>query len=650
MQKSIIKYLIITVCLFCFQINSIYAQRKNNQPYFEPISEFQGNPYRSASGCPGELYWQNKVDYTIDAELDPEKQTLTAHVKMEYQNNSPHNLSYVWLQLDQNRFKADSRGALTTPLSGGRYEGANDGGYNITNLIVDGTTPTANVTDTRMQIFLNQPLSPDGGKITIEMDYSFKIPEYGSDRMGRLKTKNGEVYEMAQWFPRMAVYDDIKGWNVEPYLGAGEFYLEYGNFNYSVTVPYDFIVGGSGELLNESEVLTQDQQNALSKAKESDQTVMIIDEKEVGNTNKTRPAQSGKLTWRYHLDNARDVAFGASKSFVWDAAQINLPSGKKSLAISLYPVESAGKDGWGRSTEYTKYSIEFNSKTWYEYPYPAAVNVAGIVGGMEYPGLSFCSWESKKGDLWNVTDHEFGHNWFPMIVGNNERLYPWMDEGFNTFINHYSSLDFNGGEYPPYTKNPNVLTYFKQYMMDKNREGISTYPDVVQTGNLGFTAYFKPAIGLIILREIITDPNRFDYAFKKYIQDWSYKHPTPNDFYNAMNNHTGENLSWFWRGWFTTNASLDHGIQNVESKNDANGKEQTIITIVNKGDMMMPVVMDISTEDGKIERVKLPVEVWQRGNEWSFPFKGGKIKSIKLNPDGIMPDIDSSNDIWQSKM
>jgi hypothetical protein len=644
-------------CLLGF-IQIGFAQLKNNQALFAPISSFQGNPYRTGAGTPNEFYWQNRADYEIQVELDEVKHTITGKIKIFYTNNSPQSLPFLWLQLDQNRFKPDSRGQLTQQVSGenSRYEGATDGGYAIKNVKVKGANgnlyePKYLITDTRMQIHLQETLTGKGGKTEIEMEFSFKIPEYGADRMGQFKAKKGTIYQLAQWYPRMAVYDDVKGWNNEPYLGAGEFYCEYGDFDYKITVPYDHIVGASGALQNPQEVLTPEQLKRWEKATNSNKTVGIILPEESGNPSKSRPMKSGKATWHFKMQNTRDVAWTSSKAFAWDVAKINLPSGKTTTAQSLYPEEMSDAKSWGRSTEYTKAAIEHYSKMWFEYPYPSAVNVAGTVGGMEYPGVSFCSAVSKGADLWGVTDHEFGHNWFPMIVGSNERLYPWMDEGFNQFINHYSTLAFNKGEYPSYMNKQGfeMLLYIKPGLSSENRESIDTYPDIVQTNNLGMTAYYKPAVGLYLLREYILGTERFDYAFRYYIQTWAYKHPTPIDFFRCMENASGENLNWFWRGWFYGNGTIDQAINEVQypKNKPENG---AVITIENKGEVVMPVTLEIAESNGKKGRITLPVEIWQRGNEWIFKYNStSKIKSIVINPDEILPDTNPNNNTWKGE-
>lgn len=312
---------------------------------------------------------------------------------------------------------------------------------------------------------------------------------------------------------------------------------------------------------------------------------------------------------------------------------------KKAIAQSAYPKESDGQDAWGRSTEYSKASIEYYSQKWYEYPYPAAVNVAADINGMEYPGLNFCSYKSTEGSLWGVTDHEFGHNWFPMIVGTNERRYAWMDEGFNTFINHYSSEAFNDGEYG---SDLEQTRRYVNWLTNPEREGIDTYPDVANTSNLGMIAYMKPAMGLLMLREYILGEERFDNAFKAYIEAWAYKHPQPGDFFNIMENVAGENLSWFWKSWFYGTGNIDLAIESVVSY----GNDQVII-LSNKGEVPMPVKLGLTYEDGSQETIMLPVEIWQRGDQWNYQHRSDKnITKVEIDPKKLLPDINIANDSW----
>jgi len=438
----------------------------------------------------------------------------------------------------------------------------------------------------------------------------------------------------------MVVYDDLSGWNVMPYLGKGEFYLEYGTFDYKVTVPWNHIVVGSGVLQNPKDVYTSDQLDRLEQARSSDDTVIIRGADEVQSQD-SRPKQKGTLTWHFKMDNSRDIAWASSKSFILDAARINLPDGDQSLAMSVYPDESKSDSAWGRSTEYVKASIEFYSKFVSKYPYANAINVAGIVGGMEYPGIVFCDWKATGRGLWGVTDHEFGHIWFPMMVGSNERHHAWMDEGLNTFMNHYSTLNF--GEYQPRFSSPAAVAPF---LSSPRSEAIMTMPDQVQPGNLGVVAYFKPAAGLMLLREDILGPEVFDEAFKEYVDRWSYKHPSPTDFFNTIEDVAGENLDWFWRGWFEEAWEFDQSVEKVTYL-EGDPTKGAVVTISNNKKMVLPVIMEITEEDGQSTRVEIPVEVSQTTDTWRHKIDtDSRIVSVMLDPDRRFPDIDRSNDTW----
>ena len=635
---------VFTNCLLVLVSAQGYDHRKAFDPNFYPQT---GNDYRSASGAPGPKYWQNRADYKINCALNTDQHKVSGEVEITYTNNSPDDLKFLWLQLDQNIYKAGSRGSATTTQTGGRYANAKfTEGYVIKSTLVDvdgkKTVVQNIVTDTRMQIWLPKVLK-SSGKVTLNISFEFVVPEYGTDRMGRLQTKNGWVYTVAQWFPRLCVYDDIQGWNTMPYIGAGEFYLEYGDIEYSITAPSNLILAGSGELLNEKEVLTPTQQTRLAAARSSDKTVMLRTAKEV-NDPKSRPA-AANLTWKFKIQNTRDAAWGASKAFVWDAAKINLPSGKNALAMSAYPEESIKRDGWQRSTEMVKASIEHYSKTWFEYPYPVATNVAGVVGGMEYPGIVFCGYQASGESLWGVTDHEFGHTWFPMIVGSNERKHAWMDEGFNTFINGLSTKEFNKGEFANFSYFPgdNANSVFTNDM-----DPLMTNPDVLQQHNIGVAEYDKPAIMLNVLRDVVLGKERFDAAFREYINRWAFKHPTPWDFFHTIENVSGEDLSWFWRAWVFNNWKLDQAVTRV---NHVNGEvDEAFITLENLGQMVMPVTVLIKESNGRQQKIDLPVEVWQRGKEWTFKVKTtSKITDVILDPDKKLPDVNRKNNTADKK-
>ncbi|HEY2580703.1 MAG TPA: M1 family metallopeptidase [Mucilaginibacter sp.] len=618
---------------------SNYDQHKVFTPLFYPA---KGNEYRTAAGTPGVKYWQNHADYKLNVTLDTANHRITGTTVINYTNNSPDPLGFLWLQVDQNIYREDSRAEATSPVAGGRFTNKSfTKGDEIKDIYIikNGKAEKVDylVTDTRLQIKLNDTLRSAGGKIQIKIDYAFDIPQYGTDRMGRVLTKNGWIYEIAQWYPRMEVYDDVTGWNVIPYLGAGEFYLEYGDIDYTVTAPANLVVAGSGELLNPAEVLAPKVISRLAAAKASDKTVMIKDSVDL--LNPDFYPKKANLTWHFLCKNTRDASWAASKTFIWDAARINLPSGKKALAQSVYPIESKGQNAWSRSTEYVKAGIELYSKEWYEFTYPVATNVAGIVGGMEYPGIVFCSMDSQSGGLWEVTNHEFGHNWFPMIVGSNERKYAWMDEGFNTFINKVDTKVFNNGEY----FEAQDAQKSAPGMFSPDADAIMNIPDVIQADYLGFAAYEKPALGLTILREQILGEKRFDYAFRTYIKRWAFKHPTPWDFFHTMDNAAGEDLSWFWNEWFFTTWKLDQSVKQI-AYTDGDPAKGALITIENTEGLAMPVTVAVKEENGNTGRVNLPAEIWQRGGTWTFAYKStSKINYVILDPDHVLPDINPEN-------
>ncbi|MBC9929359.1 M1 family metallopeptidase [Chitinophaga qingshengii] len=619
---------------------SNYDQHEAFSPLFYP---FNGNEYRSAGGQPGPKYWQNAADYKITVTLDTVQHRISGSLWITYKNNSPDHLPFIWLQMDQNVYRKDSRGSATVSATSERFANrAYTNGFELksVDLVTNGKSSAAKylVDDTRMQVRLAEALKP-GGSVQLKIDYSYAISEYGTDRTGRLNTRHGWIYEIAQWYPRMAVYDDVSGWNNIPYLGASEFYLEYGNFDYTITAPANMVVVGSGALVNEAQVLTPTEASRMAKARNSDATVMIRD------TVDFKAAAQGNRTWHFVCKETRDVAWAASKAFIWDAARMNLPGGKTALAQSVYPVESADPAAWRRSTEFVKGAIEHYSRQWYPYTYPVATNVAGVVGGMEYPGIVFCSWKAAKGSLWGVTSHEFGHNWFPMIVGSNERKFAWMDEGFNTFINGVAAAEFNKGEF----NSEQSAQRAAPMMFGANAEAIMNTPDVIGLRYNGIAAYFKPAMGLKLLRDQILGHERFDYAFREYIKRWAFKHPTPWDFFRSMENAAGEDLAWFWKGWFFNTWKLDQAVKSVTYAGNDPAKGATI-TLQNLEKLPMPVVMTIRDEQGHRDTVKLPVEIWQRGSTWVYhhPSKV-KLSSVVIDPQGEMPDINPANNSWKAE-
>jgi hypothetical protein len=489
-----------------------------------------------------------------------------------------------------------------------------------------------------MQIHLAEPLKGHGGQLKIHIRYHYQIPGVWGGRTSWGMSEKGEIYDMAQWYPRMAVYDDLRGWDTLPYIGA-EFYLEYGNFDYYITAPSELLIVGSGELVNPKDVLTNTQVERLNQARNSDKTVFIRTAAEVSDP-ASRPKQGGTLTWHFRMAHTRDIAWTASPVFIWDAARINLPDGKTSLAMSVYPPESVGANAWDRSTEYVKDAVEHFSKQWFPYPWPTAVSVAGFSTGMEYPGMVFDGIKDKDSFLFWVTAHEIGHSWFPMIVGSNERRNAFMDEGFNTFIDIDESATFQGGKFGPkrdseYSAGGEPPDTILKVLDNPDAPVVLMRADAYP-GQLGHpVSYFKGAYGMVLLREQILGPERFDWAFRKYIRDWAYKHPSASDFFREMESEGGEDLSWFWRGWYLNNWKFDMAVDGIEGQQ---------VTVSNRGQLVLPATVEVKFKDGTKTRVKLPVETWLTKREYVWSVPGGKaIESVVIDPDHVLPDDDRSN-------
>ncbi|MBB3228764.1 hypothetical protein FHW69_003406 [Luteibacter sp. Sphag1AF] len=622
-----------------------YDPRETFAPFTYPQ---QATAYRSGSGMPGPLFWQNRADYELTAQLDPVKNQLTGKAVIHYTNNSPDALDVLWLQVEQNRYREDARGNFTS----GRTPKQHTDGYRIASVkvqqggkLVDATYVVA---DTRMQVRLPAAVAAHGGKVSVTIEYAYDLPGDFGGRTGFAGSKNGNIYEMAQWYPRLCVYDDLRGWDTAPFLNS-EFYLEYGDFDYSITVPSDMIVAGSGELVNPEDVLTATQRERLAKARNSDATVMIRTPAEVTDP-ASRPKKGGTLTWHFRMKNTRDVAFGASTAYVWDAARINLPEGKSALAMSVYPVESVGNQSWGRSTEYLKASVEHFSTKWYPYPYPVAINEGGsAASGMEYPGIVFDPAEANPKELHMVTAHEIGHTWFPMIVGTDERRNAWMDEGFNTFIDVYEADAFHGGEFAPKRdgeyapKGGNPVDEILPLLADADAPPLLMGADMVKEKYRHPATYFKSALGLVLLREQIIGPERFDPAFRKYIATWAYKHPSPSDFFRLMESEAGEDLSWFWRGWYQNNWQLDLAVTHVAYV-DGDFQKGTQVTIENLDKLVMPSTLRVTYADGGVTNVRVPVETWQQHTSFVVTVPGTRrVTSVTIDPDHVLPDRNRAN-------
>lgn len=647
MRKYVAAFItVISMCRLQAQNTSYNPHELFTQSFSMPA----GSAYRSAKGVPGPQYWQNNASYLIHATFSEKDTLITGDVTITYTNNSPDELDYLWLQLDQNIFADSSRSVAATKYPG-NYFGVLDkgnGGYRIKDVTVTQAGKTYNttpvLTDTRMQVRLAKPMAAKGDKVVVKAGFSFNIPLDGAGRFGRQYTKGGVIYQIGQWYPRMCVYDDIEGWNTLPYMGLGEFYCDYGDYEYYITAPAEMVIYGSGDLQNPAEVLTTKQVARLAEAANSDKTVTIISADEAGNPG-TRPAGKGSLTWHYTMKHTRDVAFAAGKAMIWDAAKMNLPSGHKALAMSCYPVESAGDSAWARSTEYLKASVEIYSKNLYEYPWSVAISSAGNTPGMEYPGIIFNDYREKRGSLWFLIAHEIGHDWYPMIVGSNERRYMWLDEGLNTYVNYIATDLFNNGEY---VNDPQV--YFdKTYFSSRDYMQFMGYKDPLMTVSDAMTEeehyqfYGKTAYGLNLLRTVVVGKERFDYAFRKYTEAWAFKHPTPYDLFHCINNAAGEDLNWFWQEWFFTTWKLDQAVTAITYV-DNDPAKGALITVENKGKMIMPVIAQVTQSNGSTKTTQLPVEIWRRGGTWTFKYAStSKLTKVVLDPEHVLPDVDRSN-------
>jgi hypothetical protein len=600
------------------------------------------NAIRTGSGSPGPAYWQQRVDYVIRATLDTAARSLRGEERITYTNNSPDTLRYLWLQLDQNAFNSQSRGAKIVERRSRFGTGGAEGGVRILKVAepagsaargraaVPGAQLRHLVNGTVMRVDLARPLAPKGKQL---LDISWSFP-FGPNRnrMGIEEIDGGVIYEVAQWYPRLAVYDDVRGWNTEQYYGQGEFYLEYGGFDVSLTVPADMIVAATGVLRNSAEVLTAAQRSRLAQARTSSSTVMIRSRDEVSDPASRPPAEYGTFTWRFTADSVRDFAWAASRNFIWDAVGVN---GGRTLAMSFYPPSADSL--WKEATQYAKFAIENYSTQWAPYPYPAASNVRGVEGGMEYPMIVFCNRPTPE-TLYSVTDHEFGHTWFPMVVGSNERRYAWMDEGLNEFINYYNWTKRFG--LPPEHRG-SIRDYLAMATSGRERP-VMTAADQLPEEQLSPASYDKPSLALRLLRDVVVGPERFDPAFREYFRRWAYKHPTPADFFRTIEDGVGEDLSWFWRSWLFTTAQLDQAVDSIVLADSAGVESRVFLR--NAGGIPMPVELALLMDDGSTQRLSLPVEIWFRGARYTAVVPGPKkVNAVTLDPEGKYPDVRREN-------
>jgi hypothetical protein len=676
------------------------------------------NTYRTASGAPGKDYWQQRADYKIELTLDDIKQEIEGTETITYFNQSPDPLDYLWLQLDQNFRAQDSETPLVTEyfmknsLSSKELftiQNNFDGGFRIDKVLDDAGQPLAYfINKTMMRINLEQPLLP-GAQMTFQVDWHYKI----NDRMslgGRsgyeyFPKDDNYSYTIAQFYPRMAVYDDVEGWQNKQFLGRGEFALSFGNFEVAMTVPEDFIVGATGTLQNPKDVLTSKEQLRFEKAKQSfEDPVIIVTQEEA--IQKEAHKKRGKATWTFKADSVRDFAFAASRKYIWDAMAVDL-NGKKSLAMSYYPKE--GNPLWeSHSTRAVRQTLITYSRHTIDYPYPVAISVHAASVGMEYPMICFnfgrpeadgTYTDETKWRMISVIIHEVGHNFFPMIINSDERQWTWMDEGLDSFVQYIATKEYDS-DFPVGRGAPEQIIPYMSGEQGLLRPIMTNSEQILQFGN---NAYAKPATALSILRETVMGPELFDYAFKKYAERWAFKSPSPADFFRTMEDASAIDLDWFWRGWFYTTDYVDIGVEEVKhyrmqieerglEKRRIVGGDENLNTeqkrfteevntfvfknteakeyrefankfneiemkegfsdqnfyevkLANKGGLVMPVIIEWSYADGSTEREKLPAEIWRKNEkEVTKVFvKTKEVVGIVIDPNKETADVDTGN-------
>jgi len=676
------------------------------------------NTYRTASGAPGKDYWQQRADYKIELTLDDVKQQIEGTEAITYFNQSPDPLDYLWLQLDQNFRAQDSETPLVTEYFMKDSVSAKelftiqnnfDGGFRIDKVLDEAGQPLAYfINKTMMRINLEQPLLP-GAQMTFQVDWHYKI----NDRMslgGRsgyeyFPKDDNYSYTIAQFYPRMAVYDDVEGWQNKQFLGRGEFALSFGNFEVAMTVPEDFIVGATGTLQNPKDVLTSKEQLRFEKAKHSfEDPVIIVTQEEA--IQKEAHKKRGKATWTFKADSVRDFAFAASRKYIWDAMAVDL-NGKKSLAMSYYPKE--GNPLWeSHSTRAVRQTLITYSRHTIDYPYPVAISVHAASVGMEYPMICFnfgrpeadgTYTDETKWRMISVIIHEVGHNFFPMIINSDERQWTWMDEGLDSFVQSIATKEYDAN-FPVGRGAPEQIIPYMSGEQGLLRPIMTNSEQILQFGN---NAYAKPATALSILRETVMGPELFDYAFKKYAERWAFKSPAPADFFRTMEDASAIDLDWFWRGWFYTTDYVDIGVEEVKhyrmqteeeglEKRQISGEDKKLNTeqkrfteevntfvfknteakeyrefknkfneieikegfadqnfyevkLANKGGLVMPVIIEWSYADGSTEREKLPAEIWRKNEkEVTKVFvKPKEVVGIVIDPNKETADADTGN-------
>ena len=675
-----------------FAQESITKQGHTNQNKFKQLKEELATPnsQHTASGAPGVDYTQQKVDYEMDIVLDDDNQRIYGNETIRYHNNSKDDLEYLWVQLDQNMRAADSKTPDIQPnripkkISKKAYERnfpatAFDGGFKIESVTnLDGSNLSHTINQTMMRINLTAPVrSGETFEFKIKWWYNINNHRTQGGRSGYEHFPDGNNnYVIAQFYPRMCVYDNVEGWQNDQFWGRSEFALEFGDFTVHITTPEDHLLGATGVLLNEEEVLTKKQLRRLEKAKKSFDKIVIIQPQEEAEKVEKNKATRTK-TWKFKATNVRDYAFASSRKFIWDGMAVDI-NGKTVMAYSYYSREANPLYG-DHSTKAVAQTLKTYSEYTFDYPYHKAISVDGQMG-MEYPQICFNPGrpdadgtysDRVKYRMIKVTIHEVGHNFFPMIVNSDERQWTWMDEGLNSYMEMLAELAYDK-DFPITRGYPKNIVKYMSGDQSKIAPIMSKGDHVYSFGN---NAYGKPATALWILRETIMGKELFDHAFKTYSQRWKFKHPTPADFFRSMEDASAMDLDWFWRGWFYTTDVTDIGIKSVKKYQTKTGEEENIefvedtteglgfatsdanskfhyeITYNKPGGLVMPIIVEFTYKDGTTERKTYPAEIWRYNDqEVTKVFSSEKeITNITVDPDLETADVDTSNNHFPKK-
>ncbi|HEX2249283.1 MAG TPA: M1 family metallopeptidase [Gemmatimonadales bacterium] len=595
---------------------------------------------RTHTGAPGPRYWQQWSDYRLEAELNPVSKRLTGKGSVTYHNRSPDTLREVYVHLLHNIFAPDSRHNTDVPWAVEGMELSRVTAQGQTLGREEGERPGYEIDGTILRIRLPRPLSP-GDSSRFDFNWRIRIPPDGAPRGGQ----DGEVYYISYWYPQMAVYDDVNGWQTDQYLGNAEFYMGYGNYDVALTVPAGWLVNATGRLRNPEEVLSPQTRARLDSAAQTSEIVHVVREQDRKPGVSTTAGSNGKLTWRYRAENVRDVSWAASAKYLWDATHavvgdVNGDNRPDTTAIhALYRPEQR-RSHWDQSARYSRHSIQFFSGFLSPYPYPHMTAVDGPTscGGMEYPMMTCIGGQWDTLGLYEVTTHEIGHMWFPMIVGSDEKRYAWMDEGLTQFDQSQAMADFFKGFDDEARNRKNYLDFAEMgNEVELMRHG-DRYPTY---SSYGIASYYKPATVMVALRGVLgTDV--FNRAYREYIRRWAYKHPTPYDLFNTFEDVSGQDLSWFWRSWFFETWKLDQAIDTVTTAGDS-----LEIVLTNEGKALMPVLLTITRIDGREEPVTLPVDVWLQDDRQNVRIaRTPAVRNIEIDVEKNFPDLDRSNQVW----